>query len=286
LGATLAAVSVLASCTGFCSRKPDIPFAPSGQDYRAKMDFARLERLFPLTRADLMKLTPQNVARLSQEELDQVYARLTAGPIPEGVYDGTFFLAEGGGLRRIPAILGGLKGEAMGIKLDLLEHLGGRLWQGKVFDRGRREARDLVRDRASADWLAKTLGMDQNSLLGMKTPDGSAWLIFPAKLYCGQSLLDGRRESIILDHAFGDEIPGYRATIDRLAGRNGARMREEVRLVRPGFYLGRTYLDRVFVLNFTLLSHVVEREGSDAFRVSGRIEEDCWPGTQRRIASN
>ena len=34
------------------------------------------------------------------------------------------------------------------------------------------------------------------------------FLLFPAKLYCGQSLLDGRRESVIIDYAFTDELPG------------------------------------------------------------------------------
>ena len=30
-------------------------------------------------------------------------------------------------------------------------------------------------------------------------------LFFPAKVYCAQSLLDGRRESIVIDYAFSDE---------------------------------------------------------------------------------
>ena len=45
-----------------------------------------------------------------------------------------------------------------------------------------------------------------------------AFLLFPAKLYCGQSLLDGRRESVIIDYAFTDELPGYREIPTRSAG--------------------------------------------------------------------
>ena len=29
-------------------------------------------------------------------------------------------------------------------------------------------------------------------------------------------------------------------------------MRDEIRMIRPGLYLGRAYLDRGFALNFTL----------------------------------
>ncbi len=64
------------------------------------------------------------------------------------------------------------------------------------------------------------------------------FLLFPAKLYCGQSLLDGRRESVIIDYAFTDELPGYREHPDSLGGRKGLRIRDEIRMVRPGFYLG------------------------------------------------
>ena len=46
--------------------------------------------------------------------------------------------------------------------------------------------------------------------------------MFPARLYCGQSLLDSRRESVIIDYFFTDEIPGYRERPDYLAGRAAA----------------------------------------------------------------
>ena len=42
--------------------------------------------VFPLTRAHLMRITPENIAKLSQEQIDQIYGRLTAGPIPDGPY--------------------------------------------------------------------------------------------------------------------------------------------------------------------------------------------------------
>jgi hypothetical protein len=112
-----------------------------------------------------------------------------------------------------------------------------------------------------------------------------AWLLFPAKLYCGQSLLDSRRESIIIDYAFTDEIPGYRERPDFLAGRRGFKVRDEIRMVYPGFYIGRAYLDRVFLLNFTLYSKEIATSDSAAFFKAGQMQEDCWSGTQtRRVA--
>ena len=283
LGAALA----LTSCSGACTSKPSIPFATYGPEYQAKVDFARLEHEYPLTRADLLKLTPANLALFDQEQLDQIYARLTAGPIPDGPYRGTFFFSEGGGLKRAPEILGGLLGKAADVKVEFLEHLGGKLWQGKVFYRDKRELRNMISDRISVDWLLKKLGVGEKELSPTRTPDGKdAWLLFPARLYCGQSLLDGRRESIIIDYAFTDEMPGYQAGIDFLGGRNGTQIRDEIRMVRPGVYLGRAYLGKVFALNFTLENETLAREQGDAFAKTGRIEEDCWPGSQRQIASN
>jgi hypothetical protein len=42
--------------------------------------------------AELAKVTPDYLATLEQEQLDQIYARLTAGPIPDGAFDGRILL--------------------------------------------------------------------------------------------------------------------------------------------------------------------------------------------------
>ena len=58
-------------------------------------------------------------------------------------------------------------------------------------------------------------------------------------------------------------------------------------MIRPGFYLGRAYMNRMFLLNFTLYNaEVAEREAA-AFAAGGRVAEDCWPrraGAQDRRA--
>jgi hypothetical protein len=56
-------------------------------------------------------------------------------------------------------------------------------------------------------------------------------------------------------------------------------------MVRPGFYLGRAYVGRLFLLNFTLYNkEVADRDGA-AFVKTGRVKEDCWPGTQTRAVA-
>jgi hypothetical protein len=108
------------------------------------------------------------------------------------------------------------------------------------------------------------------------------WLLFPAKLYCGQSLLDGRRESVIIDYSYSDEIADYRASPDSLAGRNGLQIRDEIRMVRPGLYLGRAYAHRMFLLNFILFDPEEAERAGPAFAAGAPIAEDCWPGEQKR----
>jgi hypothetical protein len=140
-----------------------------------------------------------------------------------------------------------------------------------------RQLLKLVVDDPNA--LPKT-DIPGKKILGLIQDD--AWLLFPAKLYCGQSLLDSRRESIIIDYAFNDEIAGYRERPDFLAGRRGLKIRDEIRMVRPGFYLGRAYMGHVFLLNFTLYNEqVAESANSGDFMKTGVVAEDCWQGSQK-----
>ena len=123
---------------------------------------------------------------------------------------------------------------------------------------------------------------DLSTIPTIEVNGGRQWLMFPARLYCGQSLPDSRRESIIIDYAFTDEIDGYRERPDYLAGRNGFQIRDEIRMVRPGFYLGRAYAGKVFLLNFVLYNESIAERDGVAFVKTGAIAEDCWTGTQSR----
>jgi hypothetical protein len=252
--------------------RPDITFAGE------PLDFARLEYEYPVSIAERESLTPALLAGYSQEQVDQIYGRLTAGPIPDGPYEGDLFFPRGTDSEtRLGEIVGGhLKSRLANFGVRRTEGLGRLLWKGKVFYRGERLLRNRIEDLALlAPLTGGTIAGIEKSIVNGR----DAFLLFPAKLYCGQSLLDGRRESIIIDYAFSDELPGYRESPDALGGRNGFRIRDEIRMVRPGLYLGRAYLNRIFGLNFTLHQAEAEAAGRSDFR-AGRNAEDCWTGTQ------
>lgn len=266
---------------------PQIAFAPHAEGYAGKPDFAGLEHRHPLSTADLYKITPQNIARLDQEQVDQIYARLSAGPIPDGAFDGDLFFPRGGsGKLRLSEIAGGgLKGLLVNVAGSKLDLIGEVLWKGKVFYRSERLLRNRIEDLTTLRKLGLVDESADAPLQKLRIGGKDQWLLFPAKLYCGQSLLDGRRESIIIDYAFTDELPGYRRMPDLLAGRNGFAIRDEIRMVYPGFYLGRAYMDRVFVVNFVLYNEQMIAAGRDAFMTTGQIQQDCWGGTQQRLVA-
>ena len=283
---------------------PAIPFAPledaalkdpDNPIKRFRIDMARVEHEFPLSRQDRMKITPENLQALSQEQVDQIYGQLTAGPIPDGQYSGKLFFERGetadedNKLRtRLGEIFGGPEGRLIGIKTELLEKFGSHLWKGKVFFRDQRVLRNMIQDDLAL-WrlIDNPLGVMTTTIPRsgplrefFPTTD-RVWLLFPAKLYCGQSLLDSRRESVIVDYHFAEDIEGYRARPDSLAGRGGLRIRDEIRMVRPGFYLGRAYANRMFLLNFTLINADVAERGAQAFESGGALAEDCWPTSEQ-----
>jgi hypothetical protein len=242
------------------------------------MDFAEVEHAYPLTPSQRMKLTPANIRKYNQEQVDQIYARLTAGPIPDGPHNGDLFFPKGvSGGARLGEIMGGLKGQAADFELQKLTLLGRALWKGKVFYRDDR----LLRNRIDhlellRDFFPDTA--DAAKFREISVNGHKDQLYFPAKLYCGQSLLDSRRESIIIDYAFTDEIEGYTPVPDKLAGREMLVIRDEIRMVRPGFYLGRAYMGGAFLLNFTVYNDAAAKAGSDEFLETGKAAEDCWTG--------
>jgi hypothetical protein len=300
LGATvLAAALLLSPIGGSTAQAPslDIPFAPTvdttltDPDNPTKVfrvDLAKVEHDFPLSRADRMKITPEALAALSQEQIDQIYGRLTAGPIPDGQYLGDLFFARGENLRsRLEEIVGGIEGRVISVNIGLLENVGRMIWKGKDIKRDQRILRNMIDDFAvldvvvdNPDSVPKTT-IPRDGLLRRILPRDDVFLLFPAKIYCGQSLLDARREAVIVDYAYNDEIEGYRKSPDSLAGRGGLRIRDEIRMVRPGLYLGRAYANRSFLLNFTLFNADVAARDGPAFTRGDTIAEDCWPGEQR-----
>ncbi len=273
---TLAAIT-LAACSK--PEPPSIAFAPYEKAYQSKMDLAQVDYKYPIPPAELAKITPDYLATLEQEQLDQLYARLAAGPIPDGAFDGRILLPRGSsGKFRLTEIVGGFAGTALHLKGLVVEDIGETLWRGKVFFREERVLRNRIEDLT----LLKKAGLVEGEPKKMSYGGKETWLLFPAKLYCGQSLLDARRESIVIDYFFTDEIPGYQENPDYLAGRRGLKVRDEIRMIRPGLYLGRAYLDKVFALNFTLYDKATDDRAREDFVKTGKVQEDCWPGTQTR----
>src|SRR3546814_11757472 len=109
------------------------------------------------------------------------------------------------------------------------EELGRALWKGKVFYRDQRLLRNRIEDTRL---LQPLVGSDLGDIPKTTMNGEDQWLLFPAKLYCGQSLLDSRRESIIIDYAFTDTLPAYRETPDFLAGPNALKVPDALRMLR------------------------------------------------------
>jgi len=285
--ASVSILLILIATLGGCDRikswfagKPDIAFAPYGDNYASKPDFAQVEYEYPIALQELAKVTPKYLAGLDQEELDQLYARLGSGPIPDGPFDGEIVFPRGSsGKLRAAEIIGGLKGLGVNFKGKMLETAGEALWKGKVFYRDQKVLRNRIQDLAV---LRPVIGPGDIPKIDVDGKD--AWLLFPAKLYCGQSLIDSRRESIIIDYAFTDGLHGYREKPDFLAGRRGLKVRDEIRMVRPGLYLGRAYMDHAFILNFVLYNKAIDRAGRAEF-ATGQVKNDCWSGTQKRVVA-
>lgn len=194
--------------------------------------------------------TPQSLSKLSQEQLDRLYARAQAGPIPEGRYKETVLISL-------------TKGD--GHRLSILSSSG---------------ENSKFKKQSTFEKLAKNLAFaykvfPENSRKVFYNINSSGRRKYPGKLYCGQSKLDSRRESIILDYQYADDITygplPYEKSRDWFTTRHTAGLRSEMRMIHPGLYLGRTYARDFFIANFIL---------SGPSAAKGARKGPCWRGTQ------
>jgi hypothetical protein len=253
-----AAAMVLSGCRS--TPQPHIQFAPPGTDV------ARLRSDFALTDAERLALTPETIKHLDQAQVDQIYQRLDAGPMPDGPFRGDLFFPRGTKRDARLGDLKGLPGETLEqMALVRIETLGKALWRGKVFFR----SQGVLRNRIEELSVLKPFIGDLQSIPKLTFDGATTWLLFPARLSCGDSRFDPAHKSILIDYAKGSTVEGYREVPDALAGPDRLDIFDEVRLVRPGFYLGRAYFRGVFGLNFTLVDPAVI--GTTAPRPTG----DC-----------
>ena len=211
IGAVLLIAVLALGWWWYQSRRPDIRFAADHPD------FARLEHEFPLSVAEREALTPERLAEFSQEQVDQIYGRLTAGPDPRrrrttatsssrAAPTARRGSERSSAARSSPASPTSACGRPKALGRHALEG------QGLLPDE--RLLRNRIEDLAV---LAPFTGGNAEGIQKITVNGRDECLLFPAKLYCGQSLLDGRRESVIIDYVFTDELPGYRENPTRSA---------------------------------------------------------------------
>lgn len=247
------ALSLLLAANAFASAE-GIQFAPANPNVKFNTEeFDRLEKDFPISDEALAKLTAEDLTQMNQNQLDQLYAHLSAGDATlDGFYRGHAYFAKFSYppftlLNRLPLLVS-------------LQQLMESLWGGKVFF----AEEGILRNRIfNAETVVPLLARGPYKLGKNFAYSGNADgkdfnLMFPAKVYVGESLFDTRRPSIIIDYAKGSEIAGYQENIDYLAGPSkkgqyvGLQIRDEIRMVHPGLYLGRAYSYNALLVNFTL----------------------------------
>ena len=256
-----------------------------------RVDLAKVEHDFPLSRADRMKITPEALAALSQEQIDQIYGRLTAGPIPDGQYLGDLFFARGENLRsRLEEIVGGIEGRVISVNIGLLENVGRMIWKGKDIKRDQRILRNMIDDFAVLDLVVDnpdsvpktTIPRDGRFAVSFRRDE--VFLLFPGKdllrtepLGCAARVGHRRLRLQRRDRRLSQK-PGFarrprRPAHSRRNPHGAARPLSRPRLCEP-----------LVPAELHALQRRRRRRDGPAFARGDAIAEDCWPGEQRRIA--
>ncbi len=270
----------------------------SKASYSLKVDPAWIERVLPLTASERLAVSAEDLKNLTQEELDQLYFRIKAGPIRPDKYQGTVLIKDG----VLQNGTGLISQNSRAIQMlnwmcksrnstEMITCLAEYAWKGKqiypIDETGVYPLRNAIDFKLAS---ALTVAMTPTSslfkplqMLLNKREDffgESKVMLFPAKVYCGLSLIDSRRESIVIDYSYGDYFKPFIKGIDDLVGRGQLNIRDEVRMLRPGFYLGRAYANKIFLLNFALTSPTQLKEVN---RSNQQYPEgQCFNGTTTR----
>jgi hypothetical protein len=287
LAASLGAVPAAQAAPKTVTTIAGIPFVSYGKGYRTKIDFAELDDKFPIPAEALQKLTPTDLIAMDQEQLDQLYGRLSSGPIPDGKYDGSVYIPKGSPVQmfsgyldptKLPNEFKGVYSKTIGMTLenDSVKGLAQALWYGKHFYK----SQGILRNRMNPKGVQALAAFGINPRAVAQSDQEVER--FPAKLYCGTSLGDVRRESIIIDYMASKTIDGYQQVPDLLASGDGLAVRDEIRMIRPGFYLGKAYAQRAFLLTFALYSAEVAEK---PLPIVAQIQDECWSGYQERKSS-
>jgi len=258
--------------------------------YNQLIDYAQLEKMAPLSSADLASVTAEDIRTLSMEEFNQLYARLSAGPMPLGDYSGYI-------LQKPPVynavkkrilkqasvfanFLGIVKNACNREAEDCLFEF---IWKGKRFLPA--DKMDQIETLTTINFGSSALtkftpdilkGVIPSSIKAgiVNAADRLSFTGLPMHVYCGESLVDTRRESIITDGAFADDFANYSKLTDEVITRKGLKITEEYRMVRPGLYIGKAYSNKLFLFNVAL-----EISGSAP---STQLADTCFDGKTTR----
>ena len=216
-----------------------------------------------------MTLQPQHMATLTQEEVDQIYGRLTAGPIPDGAFDGDLVFPRGadGDTRLARDHSRPVEGAVLPTsRCARRSSSAGRSGRARSSTEQTRLLRNRIDDLSVLEpILGDNPSRDRENQRGgpgcvsavprqaLLRPEPARW---PAGVGHHRLLVHRRTAGL------------SRANRTRWRGRDGLRIRDEIRMVRPGFYLGRAYLNRIFGLNFTLYN--AQQADAGAGRFQGR----------------
>ena len=136
----------------------------------------------------------QQLLKMSQAQLDELFTGSASGPIPDGEASGTAIVAPG-----------------TSFSPEIARFISLFAWQGKIFDAAK--------------------GVLRNKIL----PFGISAII--ARVYKEASWLDGK-ECIVLDYSDTSLVAQW--------------IRDEIREVSPGVYLGKVYWGRQRLIDFVL----------------------------------
>lgn len=253
----------------------EIPFVLNADvpenTYSQKASFAEIERLAPLNRGAYALIEPKDLRSLSMEEFNQIYARLSSGPMPLGDY--AAYVMQKPPLYQV--IKKRLLKQAMGFGqfASLGRQVCGQevddclfefIWKGKRFSA--KDDMDQIKSQSLFNLVSsgfkislipdflKSKKVDEAIDFTEGLIDKASLTFFPMHTYCGVSQVDTRRESIIVDGAFGDDfgLPSYIAARDEIVTRKRLNISEEYRMLRPGLYIGKVYANKIFLFNVVL----------------------------------
>ena len=175
----------------------------------------------PLTHEERQSLDAAFLRKLPSDQLNFLFTKLSSGPLPSGFYKGGIVLDPEAQERLNEDLTKLIKDEKL---RTWVRNAVPWLWQGQEFD-------------AKAMLIANRIGPIKR---------------FPGQMYCGASTADVGGASIIVDYANSDTLPGYNRIFDWPMTKLGLGLKDEIRMVRPGLYLGRAYVRGKFLLNFLL----------------------------------